>query len=72
MRVAYSVGRRLGGAVERNRWRRRLRAIASEASAELPAGAYLVVASPGVGGLAFDELKKQVTDAMRRASERAG
>jgi ribonuclease P protein component len=72
VRVAYAVGRRLGGAVERNRWRRRLRAIAGEVCAALPAGAYLVVAGPGIGVLAFDELKKQVTDAMRRASERAG
>jgi ribonuclease P protein component len=39
-RVAYAVGRRVGGAVARNRVRRRLRSLAREAA--LPGGAWLV------------------------------
>lgn len=69
VRVAYTVGKKVGGAVERNLWRRRLRAIASEAARVLPSGDYLVGVSPGVRAIDFAELKERVTDTMRRASE---
>ena len=47
-RVAYAVGRPVGGAVVRNRVRRQLRhAVADEARADgLPAGWYLLGAGP--------------------------
>lgn len=68
VRVAYAVGRRVGGAVVRNRCRRRLRAIAAEIAPELPPGAYLVRAEPAAIALDFDELRERVTQSMRNAS----
>jgi ribonuclease P protein component len=68
VRVAYSVGRKVGGAVVRNRWRRRLRAIAAEAAGELAPGAYLIGIGPDVRSLTFSELRERVLETMRRAS----
>jgi ribonuclease P protein component len=66
-RVAYAVGRRAGNAVTRNRARRRLRA-AVGAIAELAPGAYLVAAGPQVASMPYDELRKEVAQAMTSAS----
>ena len=66
--VAYAVGRHVGGAVVRNRWRRRLRAIAAEASPDLAPGAYLIGVGRGIVELRFGELKEQVIRTMRGAS----
>jgi ribonuclease P protein component len=71
VRVAYAIGKRYGGAVERNRCRRRLRAVLRELVAELPPGAYLVGVGPGGNGLAFGELRERVFEAVRRASKEA-
>jgi ribonuclease P protein component len=63
----------VGNAVVRNRLRRRLRAIVSEAVPNLPIGAYMVVASPGGPGLRYEELKVAMSRAVERATrERAG
>jgi ribonuclease P protein component len=67
-RVAYAVGRKVGGAVVRNRWRRRLRAIAAQTLPDLPSGAYLISLGPEVEGLRFEELRERVVDTMRKAS----
>lgn len=67
VRVAYSVSRRVGGAVVRNTWRRRLRAIAAGLSDELRPGSYLIALAPEVTQLTFHELKDQVSTTMRRA-----
>ncbi len=66
--VGYSIGRRHGGAVERNRLRRRLRAAVRAFGPELPAGAYLVRAAPGAGELPFEELRRAVRAAARAAA----
>ena len=66
--VAYSINRKVGGAVVRNRWRRRLRAIAAEAEVALAPGAYLVGIGPDVRDLKFAELRERVVETMRRAS----
>lgn len=66
-RVAYAVGKRAGGAVERNRLRRRLRAAVAEVSEELSPGAYLIAAGPEAGGFGFEELKRTVAAAMTTA-----
>jgi ribonuclease P protein component len=66
--VAYAIGRQVGGAVVRNRWRRRLRVIATEISPEIACGAYLIGLGRGVVGLRFDELRGRVIETMRRAS----
>lgn len=55
--VAYAIGSKVGGAVVRNRLRRRLRAIAHEAAPQLPPGAYLITAAPAAADLTFGELR---------------
>jgi ribonuclease P protein component len=70
VRVAYTIGRRVGGAVVRNRCRRRLRSIASEAAADLRPGLYLIRVDPEVRGLGFALLRERVMHAMRQAGER--
>jgi ribonuclease P protein component len=67
-RVAYAVGKKVGGAVVRNRLRRRLRAVVAEVTGSLTPGAYLVVAGPEAAGLPYEDLKAQVTTAMTAAS----
>ena len=62
-RVAYAVSRAVGGAVDRNRLRRRLRAIVRDT--ELAPGAYLVAVSPAAAQLPFDELAAHVEKACR-------
>lgn len=62
-RVAYAVSRAVGGAVQRNRLRRQLRAIVREA--DLEPGAYLVSAAPVAAELPFDALAAHVEQACR-------
>ena len=69
--VAYAVGRAHGGAVERNRVRRRLRAAVREVAPSLPQGAYLVRADPSVGSLLPAELGRAVREAVLGAAGRA-
>jgi ribonuclease P protein component len=61
-RVAFAVGRRVGGAVARNRLRRRLRAVAR--SAALPAGAWLIGAGPDASVASAEELSAWLRDAV--------
>ena len=67
-RVAYAVGRRVGGAVARNRLRRRLRAVVAAAAPRLAPGAYLVSAGPDLAALSPADLESLVTAAMVEAS----
>ena len=67
-RVAYAVGKRVGGAVVRNRLRRRLRAVVADITGSLEPGAYLVAAGREASGLPYEDLKAQVTAAMTSAS----
>ncbi len=69
-RVAYAVGRGVGGAVVRNRVRRRLRA-ATRAHAEelVPGSAYLVGTSPSAAGKSYAELSVSLHDALRALRE---
>ena len=61
--MAYAVGRPVGGAVVRNRLRRRMRAVVSELGPHLRPGAYLVGAAPEAASLPFGELKEMVSGA---------
>jgi len=55
-RVAFTIGRRVGPAVVRNRLRRRLRMLMREMAPELRPGAYLIGAGPAAAALSFGEL----------------
>ncbi|MDP8992369.1 MAG: ribonuclease P protein component [Actinomycetota bacterium] len=69
VRVAYAVGRRAGGAVQRNRLRRRLRALVWELGHHLGPGAYLVSAGPEARSLSAGELRANVAEAFRGVTE---
>ena len=63
-RVAYAITKRVGGAVERNRLRRRLRAVfadlAGDAPGSVPDGVLLVSAGPEASGRDPEELRNDV------------
>lgn len=65
--VAYAVGRRTGGAVERNRTRRRLRAVVRATGPEMAPGAYLISAEPAVKAMSFHDLETALRSALRSA-----
>jgi ribonuclease P protein component len=69
-RVAFAVGRRVGSAVERNRVRRRLRALVRETPAPVPAGAYLIGAAPTATELSYAQLGAALDDALRKTAAR--
>ena len=66
-RVAYAIGRTVGGAVVRNRLRRQLRAILAEAGPQLAPGAWLVGAGPAAAAMSFGELRTIVFDLVGQA-----
>ncbi|HSH59225.1 MAG TPA: ribonuclease P protein component, partial [Acidimicrobiales bacterium] len=61
-RVAYAVSRKAGGAVVRNRIRRRLRAVV--ATTPLPPGDLLISAAPPAATIPFCELRAAVAEAV--------
>ena len=69
-RVAYAVGRRAGGAVQRNRIRRRLRAVVAELErgGRLPPGAYLVGAGAPAMTMPSQELTRTLEDLVTEAT----
>lgn len=68
--VAYAVNRKVGGAVVRNRLRRRMRAVLAEWVTTLPTGAYVVRSGPDGAALDFDELRTAMTRAVEGATNR--
>ncbi len=68
-RVAYAVGRAAGGAVVRNRIRRRLRATVAELEPQLRPGAYLLSAGPAAASLPYPELRSAVSQAVKAVAE---
>jgi len=73
VRVAYAIGRPVGGAVLRNRVRRRLRAVVAEldrADGVLEPGAYLIGAGPEAAEVPFDALRGDLRRAVDRAHRR--
>jgi len=71
VRVGLVVGRRIGGAVARNRARRRIRH--ALAALELAVGFdYVVIARPGVADVAFQELVEGLRMAVATTTQGAG
>ncbi|MGH9164773.1 MAG: ribonuclease P protein component [Acidimicrobiales bacterium] len=68
VRVAYGVGRQVGGAVDRNRVRRRLRAIVHHVGATLTPGAYLIGAGRQALSLPSRELESLVSTALHEVT----
>ncbi len=67
--AAYAVSRRNGGAVARNRLRRRLREAVRAAAPDLRPGAYLLRATPAASALGFGQLCAAVRRAAQAAAE---
>jgi ribonuclease P protein component len=67
-RVAYAIPRRVGTAVERNRIRRRLRAVFADQA--LAPGAHLVTADQPVLALTHAQLVAQVEDVLDALARR--
>jgi ribonuclease P protein component len=75
-RIGYAVPRKVGGAVDRNQVKRRLReVIARNESLLRPATDYVLIARPGLAAAAdtqgFDWLAEQVAELLRAATEKA-
>ena len=64
-RVAYAVSRRAGGAVVRNRVRRRLRAVMADLAPTLRPGAYLVAGARPAASMPYVQLAGAVREALR-------
>jgi ribonuclease P protein component len=70
--VAYAIGTKVGGAVERNRLRRQLREVVLSIRAQLPDGAYLISVRDGSAvGREFSELTLTLSRAAKRAIAKA-
>jgi len=59
-RVGFSVGKKVGGAVVRNRVKRRLREVFRPRMESLPSGLYVVVARPGAAEATLAQLNMSV------------
>jgi len=59
--VAFAIGRSVGGAVERNRLRRRMKAILADL--DLAPGTYLISAGPAATRLTPADLREQLREA---------
>lgn len=70
-KVGYAIGRRVGGAVDRNLVRRRLRAIVADFAGDLAPGAYLLAAGPGARRVAYRELSADTTAALSQVKANA-
>jgi ribonuclease P protein component len=69
-RVGYTIGRRVGSAVVRNRVRRRLRMLIREAAPRLRPGAYLIGVSPDAADYTYDQLRTTLSKALQHLEER--
>lgn len=66
--VAYAIGRRLGGAVQRNYVRRRVRSAIRERQSPLAPGAYLVAVTAAAMTEPYSQLAHHLDEALDRAA----
>ncbi len=70
--AGFAVSRAVGGAVVRNRVKRRLRAVVAQLLPTLPAGARVVIrALPAAAVASFAVLRGDIADGLATASRRA-
>lgn len=69
--VAYAINRRFGGAVQRNRVRRRLRSAIRERRAPLAMGMYLVTVAPAAATERYSDLAHDLDLALDQAASAA-
>ncbi|MFM7951284.1 MAG: ribonuclease P protein component [Acidimicrobiaceae bacterium] len=69
--VAYALGRQVGGAVQRNLLRRRLRELLKARTHKVLPGFYLIGAASGATKLSFGELGNQVDSLLERCVHKA-
>ena len=74
IRVGFTATRKLGGAVVRNRAKRRLRAVAADLLPllGLPGTDYVLVARPGTVTRPFESLKADLAQALKAAHLKLG
>ena len=65
--AAYTVSRKVGNAVVRNRIRRRLRALLDEVEPSARSGTYLIKCGIQTGSLSYDQLRSHLHQALERA-----
>ena len=72
MRVGFTVSRKVGGALVRNRMKRRFRAVAREILPEAGvAGAdHVLIGRPGANDMEFAELGEHLDSALKRAAKK--
>ncbi len=69
-RIGFSVGRKVGGAVTRNRLKRRLRALAHAHWSAMPDADIAVLTRPPAAALDYAGLETAFLEALARASRR--
>ncbi len=69
--IAYALGRQVGGAVQRNLLRRRLRELLKARAHKVLPGFYLIGVASGATKLSFVELGIQVDSLLERCAQKA-